>query len=430
MQRPFAFLEACVRRYGDLFTLKFPMFGSMVCASHPATIQEIFTGDPAELRVGEGNAPFRPLIGDSSILLFDGPPHVRQRKLMAPLFHADRASDNTEIIRDVAARAVARWPVGRPAALHLEAPAITLDVILRSVLGMDDGPELVAMRTALGELLRRNTSMFASLLLVPPLQRDLGPLTPWAAFRRDMDRVDALVYAHIAKRRREAHDARRDVLSRMLRAAEDDASMSDVELRDALMTLLVAGHETTGTTLCWAFAAILRDDALRARLVAELHDTTRGAPLTAEHVPRLTLLDATVREVLRLWPVVPIIGVGRKLVRPMRFQGRELPAGVKIVPTIHATHRRPDIYPEPDRFLPDRFLGKKVDPYTWLPFGGGARRCLGLAFALHELKVIIATILSRVDLARVTRPMPAASVHGVTIAPEGGTFVTVKRALA
>ena len=431
MARPFDFLDACARRYGDLFTLRFPMFGTMVCASRPETLREIFTGDPASLRVGEGNAPFRPLIGPSSILLLDGAPHVLQRKLMAPLFHEARAEENTEIIRDVAARALSRWPAGRPVPLQEEAADITLEVILRTVLGMDEGPLLSEMRGAIADLLRRNTSMFAALLLLPPLQRDLGPATPWAAFRRDMDRVDRLVYAHLARRRGEGAGDRRDVLSRMLRAADSEAApMSDLELRDALMTLLVAGHETTGTSLCWAFARILREPTVRERLLAELQDVTRGAPLAAEHVARLPYLEATVKETLRLHPVVPIIGVGRKLAEPARLGGRQLPAGVKILPAMYLTHRRPDLYPEPDRFSPDRFLDKKVDPYAWLPFGGGVRRCLGLPFALHEMKVVIATVLLRARLAPIARPMPAATVHGITIAPVGGAAVTVERFLA
>jgi cytochrome P450 len=427
MGRPFQLLDGCSRRYGDIFTLRFPIFGVMVCASRPETIKQIFTADPGTLPVGAGNEPLRPLIGGSSILLLDGEPHHRQRRLLAPLFHGDRASEQTETIRDVTARALARWPRGQPVALHPEVQAITLEIILRSVLGMTDGPELVAMRDALGGWLGRNTSMFASLLLLPPLQRDLGSLTPWSAFLRDMARVHALVDAHIARRRAEDRSDGRDVLSRMLRASAEDEglAMSDVELRDALLTLLVAGYETTATSLCWAFECLLAHPAELARVCDELRQVTGGAPLTGERAAELLYLDAVVKEVLRLYPVVPIIGVGRKLAAPMRFEGYDLPAGVKILPAIYATHRRPDLYPEPDRFLPARFLDAKIDPYAWLPFGGGVRRCLGLAFALHEIKVIIATLLASARL-RLVRSAPLrAVVRGITIAPEGGTRVAV-----
>lgn len=428
MVRPFEFLDRMVRRYGDVFTVRFPVFGTMVCASRPEANRELFTGDPDLLRVGEGNEPFRPVVGDGSILLLDGPPHVFQRRVMAPLFHGDRAGEHTETIRDVTARAIARWPVGRPIALHPEVQAITLDVILRAVLGMDDGPALDATRDALGVLLRSNTSFFASLLLVPAFQRDLGPLTPWAAFRRDMDRCDALVLAHIARRRGEPVSARKDVLARLLGILVDEGiAMSDVELRDILMTLIVAGHETTATALCWAFECLLSAPSVTARILDELHEVTAGAPLSAEHADRLDYLDAVVKEVLRLYPVVPIIGMGRKLTAPTRFEGYDLPAGVKIVPCVYATHRRPELYPEPERFRPERFLDAKVDPYAWLPFGGGVRRCLGLAFALHELKVVVATMLLRARLRLVRRSPLRAAMHGVTIAPEGGTHVEIER---
>jgi cytochrome P450 len=430
MARPFELLDRCSRRYGDLFTLRFPVFGTMVCASRPEAIKEIFTGDPDALRVGEGNEPFRPLVGDSSILLLDGDPHRLHRRLFAPLFYADRAGEHTDTIRDVTLRALSRWPIGERIAMHPELQAITLDVILRTVLGMDEGAPLTHVRDALGGLLRANTSWFASLLLVPPLQRDLGPLTPWAGFRRGMDRVDALVYAHIARRRAEGGTDRGDVLSRMLRVSEaEGASMTDVELRDALMTLVVAGHETTATSLCWALEAVLSHPDVLARIRAELREVTGGAPLTTEHASRLVYLDATIKEVLRLYPVVPIIGMGRKLAAPTRFEGHDLPVGVKIVPAVYATHRRAELYPEPGRFQPERFLDDKIDPYAWLPFGGGVRRCLGLPFALHELRVVLATLLLRADLRLVRRGPLRATVHGVTIAPEGGTHVLVERVL-
>jgi cytochrome P450 len=429
MLSPFEFLESCARRYGDLFTLRMVVFGTYVCASHPATIKQIFTGDPDELRVGEGNESLRPLIGDHSILLMDGERHLLHRRLMLPLFHGERAAAYAAVMHEVAARAVDAWPEGKPIALHPEAQRITLEVILRCLLGMDEGADLDALRDALEVLLRRSSPVEGAMLMTPALQRDLGPFTPWAALRRDIDRVDALLYRLIARRRREpVGGARPDVLGGLLdEAAAANVVLNDAEIRDELMTLIIAGHETTATTLCWAIESLLGEPAITARLVAELTDLTGGGPLRPEHVAAADYLDATVKEALRMHPVVPILGVGRVLKSPLRVQGYELPAGVKLTPVIHLVHRRPDLYPDPDRFLPDRFLGKKLDPYEFLPFGGGVRRCLGMAFALQELRTVLATILLRVRLASARTMAPRPVLFGVTITPFGGTRVLATR---
>jgi cytochrome P450 len=204
-------------------------------------------------------------------------------------------------------------------------------------------------------------------------------------------------------------------------AAEEGAPLSDVEARDLLVTLIIAGHETTSTTLCWAFESILTHPAVAARLDEELREVAGDGPLLPEHLPRLEYVDATVKEALRIHPVVPILGMGRKLVTPIRVQGYDLPAGVKLVPATYATHRRPDLYPEPEQFRPERFLGVKPDPYAWLPFGGGVRRCLGMGFALQELKVVLAAALLAHRLRIVRSGAPRAFLDGVTIAPRGGT---------
>jgi cytochrome P450 len=202
--------------------------------------------------------------------------------------------------------------------------------------------------------------------------------------------------------------------------------MTDLEVRDALMTLVVAGYETTATSLCWALELLLTHPDALSRVLAEIELVTGGAPIESEHVAGLAYLDAVVKEVLRLYPVVPIIGLGRKLGAPMHLFGHDLPAGVKLVPTAYLTHRRPAEYPDPGRFRPERFLDNKIDPYAWHPFGGGARRCLGMSFALLEIKVVLATLLGTARLALARRRPLRATVHGVTIAPEGGTHVIVE----
>ncbi|MFO0757416.1 MAG: cytochrome P450 [Byssovorax sp.] len=423
--RPFETLDACVARYGDLFTLKLVTFGTMVCASRPETIKQIFTGDPRTMKVGEANAGLRPLIGEHSILLLDGEPHFRHRRLAAPFFfHGEGPAAQAGAMCEVAARTIAAWPEGRPLPMHEHMRVLTLDIVLRVLFGAE-GDELMGLRHALARVTSRGASPFDALLLVPALQRDLGPVTPWASLTRDLAAADALIYRHIRDARARGR-AGRGVLAALLAAAEDDGTpLHDVEARDTLVTLIIAGHETTSTTLCWALEAILTHPEVARRLDAELASVAGKGPLDPSHLAALEYLDATIKEVLRLYPVVPILGMGRLLTEPLEVQGHLLPAGVKLVPTIYATHQRPDLYPDPKRFLPDRFLGIKPDPYAFLPFGGGVRRCLGMGFALQELKVVLGTLLLDRRLTLERKGPATAHVGGVTVAPLGGTWVRV-----
>ncbi|WP_437840120.1 cytochrome P450 [Sorangium sp. So ce1153] len=428
--RPFDLIDTCIRRYGDLFTLRLFGFGTLVCASHPEAIKEIFTGDPEELRVGEANAPIRPLVGDGSILLLDGPDHLLLRRLIYPLFHGEALKTTTALIGEIAAGALRRWPEGSPIDIYESMQEITLDVILRVLFGALPERERQALREAFATLVNQHASPLAGLLMVPSLRRELGPLTPWSRFRRSIDRIDALVHAQIARHRRERGLARDDILSRLTAAAEEEGHpLSDAALRDHLVTLVMAGHETTAATLTWAFALILGRPEVASRIEDEVRRAAGGGggPVRNEHLDQLDYLDAAIREVMRLRPVVPILGVGRLLKRPMQLQGYHLPAGVKLVPLIYGTHRRPDLYPDPDRFAPERFLGRKIDPYTWLPFGGGMRRCLGLGFALHEIKIVLATALSSARLRLHGRPALRPTLRGITIGPQGGARMIMER---
>jgi cytochrome P450 len=281
----------------------------------------------------------------------------------------------------------------------------------------------------------RVQSPLGMLLVVPAFQRDMGRLTPWAAFVRERERVDALIYAEM-KERREAlaspgGEDRDDVLSLLLKARDEEGrAMTDVELRDELMTLLVAGYETTATALCWVFEKILSHPEVCARIVAEVDAAGVGSdPAVAnerlkEQLARLEYVDAAIKEALRLRPVVPMIA--RKTKRPISLGGYEIPAETMVLPAAYATQRRADLYPDPETFRPERFLSKKPDPYTWFPFGGGVRRCLGMAFALYEMKVVVATVLSRVRLRLRKRAPLRVVLRGFSFAPEGGTAVVVE----
>jgi cytochrome P450 len=426
VRRPTRLLEFMSRRYGDVFTLRVPQ-GNIVMVSDPASIKQIFTGDPELFRAGEVNLILEPVVGESSVLTLDGKAHLRQRKLMLPPFHGERMRLYASTMQRITEDTMVSWPENSVFALHPHAQHITLEVILRTVFGVDERARLEELRAALNRLLSMAGSARALMLMVPALQRDLGPLTPYRRFRRHLASADALVHAQIAHRRRQNGEQRRDDVLALLLDARDEQGqpLSDEELRDELMTLLLAGHETTATALCWAFERVLSTPRVYQQLRAELDAVLAGGKLAPEHLPRLEYLEATITEVLRLRPVVPL--VGRKLRAPLKLKQWVLPPGTIVAPSIYLTHRRPDVYPSPEEFRPERFLGVRPDPYAWLPFGGGIRRCLGMAFALYELKVLMATILSQMDLELVQTAPVRVVRRSITFAPEHGTKIRVKR---
>jgi cytochrome P450 len=420
--RPVEFFDYVGQKYGDTVTIRTVAFGTEILFSRPEAIKEVFTGDAEILRAGEANAALGPFLGSNSVLLLDGAAHMRQRRLMLPPFHGERMSAYTTIMVEATERALASWPRGETRVLRPIAQRITLDIIVRAVFGAgSESGQAADLGDAMRALLDRTAAPLASLVnLIPALQKNLGPLTPWAAFERARDAVDEKVYALIAHRRKSARGA--DILSLLLDAKDEDGKpMTDRELRDELMTLLAAGHETTATTLCWLMEELLaRPEVMRA-IDAELADVVGNGALEPSHVPRLRVLDSAIKEAMRMHPVIP--AVGRKLKAPTTIAGWDLPAGVSVVPAIQLTHRLPDIYPDPNTFKIDRFLDKKVDPYAWLPFGGGVRRCIGMAFALHELKVVTATMLARRKLRLKKNGVARAVLAGITHAPAGGTAI-------
>jgi cytochrome P450 len=323
-----------------------------------------------------------------------------------------------ETMREITERVIERWPIGRPFPIRPEMQAITLDVILRTVFGLE-GEDTRALRENLSRLTALATN---PLWLWPPLQVNLGRLSPWARFLRLRDETDGLLFAEIARRRARGAAPRADVLSLLIAArGEDGRPMSDRELRDEMMTLLLAGHETTATALAWAVRHILANPGVLGALREELREADA---LTPEGVGRLPYLDATVKETLRLNPIIS--EVGRRLARPMRIGGRELPAGVGAAACIYLVHRRPDLWPEPERFDPTRFVGARPSPYEFLPFGGGVRRCLGMAFALYEMKIVLAQVLSRFTLRLAPGYRAKVVRRSITLAPSAGMPVVVE----
>jgi cytochrome P450 len=427
MREPIAMLEACRRRYGDTFTLRFPGFDPLVLMSDPAAVKEIFTGDPEELRAGEANVVLAPFVGPDSVLLVDGARHRRKRQLLMPPFHGERMQVYGELMRTITDRAIDAWPVGRAFPIQAETQRITLDVILRAVFGLDEGAQMEALRSRLVEGAAVVTDH--PMLMIKWMQRDLGPLTSWRRVEKIRDEADAILFAEFARRRREARTDRTDILSLLMAARDEEGRpMSDAELRDEMITLLLAGHETTATTLAWVIQYVLEHPAVHARLRAELLERGVGASDEPVGVGDLPYLDATIKETQRLMPIIPM--VGRRLHTAMRIGDYELPAGVVAAPCAYLTHRRPDLWDEPDVFHPERFLGKRPSPYEFFPFGGGARACLGAAFASFEMKIVLARILARVEM----RAAPGYRVRvvrrGITFAPSQGMPVVIEQRAA
>ncbi len=407
--RPGPFLETCARRYGECFTVRMPVGPPIeVMFSDPEAIRQIFIGNEDELRGGEAFIALQPLLGASSILALDGARHAYG-----------------EAMRAIVDRAIERWPIGRPFPIHPEMQAITLEVILRTVFGAE-GEGLKALRN----LVQRFSRTVANpMWLWPRLQIDLGPLSPWGRFLRAKRDLDTFLFAEFARRRADSSAPRDDVLSLLLAARyEDGEPMRDEELRDQMMTLLFAGHDTTATSLAFAFHNILRHPEVLERLREELVRVVGAGPLVPEHVGKLEYLDATVKETLRLNPIIS--EVGRVLARPMRIGGWDLPAGVVAAPCIYLAHRRPDVWPEPERFDPERFIGRRPSPYEFFPFGGGVRRCLGMAFALYEMKVVLAEVASRVELRLAAGYRMQRVRRSITLAPSKGMPVVVERRAA
>jgi cytochrome P450 len=401
-------MQRSAARYGDTFTLRLAGEHPWVMVSRPDAVKEVFTGPPELLHAGEANRILLPVIGANSVLLLDDEAHREQRRLLMPPFRGNHLASYTDTMTAVAQAEIGRWPHGKPLRLHPRMQALTLEVILRAVFGLSEGGRLDPLRTELVRMLSTTASAWAQLFLLMSPQRTGAALT-----RRLLRDVDRLLYAEI-NQRRGAHDldARSDVLSILLQAShEDGRPMSDVEIRDELITLLLAGHDTTATALAWAVERIARHPDQQARLTDEIR------------AGETQFLDAVVKEILRLRPVIAL--VARRLKAPMQIGGVALPRGVTVVPSIYLMHRRADIYPEPERFRPERFLEQRAGTYTWIPFGGGVRRCLGAAFAEYEMRIVLSTLFESCTLrATNERPEPVGR-RGITQVPGHGATVVL-----
>lgn len=411
--RPIAFLESCRRRFGDTFSVRFVgMRTPLVMVSDPVAVRALYSERENGLPPGRAFA-LRPLVGGRSILLQEGAEHLQRRRLMLPAFHGERIrayEDLVAEVAEVAERELARCPLGRPFALHPHMQRATLEVILKAVFGVSDAQRLERLRRLVPQLLDA-TSTGMQLRMLTRRIRDAGPVP---ALRALTDEIDTELFAEIAERRRDrALSDRPDVLSLLIVARfEDGSAMDDRELRDQLMTLLVAGHETTATALAWTFDLLLRNPAALTRLNAEV-DQGDGDEY----------LRAVISESLRIRPVVPL--AGRRIASELRADGFVLAPGTDVTPAIWLTHTRPDLYPEPLAFRPERFLDKPPSTYGWIPFGGGVRRCLGAAFAEMEMRVVIRWVLRTRTLKAASAAAERPTRRNVTLSPRHGTQVII-----
>jgi cytochrome P450 len=411
LARPGRFFESTRERYGTPFTFQLSPQRTVVVTDDPAVIKQVFTGDPTKLLAGVGNEVLRPLLGPRSVLTLDEPEHMRQRKLLLPPFHGDRMKLYGETIADATARQTAHWPVGEPFAVQPSMQAITLEVIMRAVFGVrDDRERLEEIAAPLRALLDSMADMRWLFALQLASSKRNGRLSPWRRFREQLLYPAREVLLEEIRTRRAAADLaeRDDILSLLLSARDEDGKgLTDSELLDELITLLLAGHETTATALSWTLERLTRHPAVLGRLTEEVRAGEGG-----------DYLDAVIKESLRLRPVVP--AVARYLTEPTQLGDRVLPAGVHITPSIYLTHLNPEIYPEPKAFRPERFLERPAGTYEWIPFGGGMRRCLGATFALFEMRIVLGELLRKFDLATTTAPSERIGRRAITFSPARG----------
>jgi len=411
-RRPLEFLEQCRARYGSRFTIRLLFAPPFVMLSSPAEIKEVFTAPPDVLHPGQGARVLEPVVGSNSVILLDGDAHMEQRKLMLPTFHGEKMERLIGLMAEVAEQEVARWPRGEPIELHPRLQRLTLEIILRAVFGLERGQRLDGVRERLGAMLAFGDRPIS--LVQPPAQslaaRILERIGPFARFLRLQQEADALIFELIRERRMQA-GTRDDVLAMLLEARHEDGSpMSEQELRDELMTLLVAGHETTASTLAWSFERLLRSPHVLERLRDEIDSDETD-----------TYLTATIQETLRRRPVLPNVAP-RLVMRPVEIGGWSYRPGVCLVPNAYLVHHDPDLYPDPYAFRPERFLEEAPGTYTWIPFGGGRRRCLGASFAMLEMKLVLRSVLGACQLHPGPAGAEAVRRRNITIRPGAGAL--------
>ncbi len=418
---PLKYLHNYERECGDIFTLN--MSGALdktVFLSNPTAIQQVLTSDTKQFAApGSINQILKPFLGERGVILLDGAEHRQRRQLVMPQFHGDKIKAYTELICTVTRELIEEWQVGETINLREQMQSISLSIILQAVFGLYKGERYDRIRDGLIKVLALIESPInASFLLIPILQQDLGAWSPWGKFVRDRAVLDRLIYQEITDRRANYEPDRSDILNLLIGSQDADGNgMSDIELHDELMTILFAGHETTATALAWAIYWINYLPEVKQKLLAEI--TTLGTERDPVQISRLPYLSAVCSETLRIYPV-GMLTFPRIAQEAVTLQGYDLEPGTVVAGCIYLTHHREDLYPEPHLFKPERFLERQFSPYEYFPFGGGSRRCIGMALAQLELKLVLVELLTHCEL-ELTGELPVAAVRrGVTLGPKGG----------
>jgi cytochrome P450 len=398
-------MERARARYGKRFTIRLVATPPFVMLSEPDQLKALFAAPPDVLHPGEGARILEPVVGSKSLILLDEAEHLEQRKLMLPAFHGEKMERLSGLMAEVAERELASWPRDQAAPLHPRFQGLTLEIILRTVFGLDPGARLDELRDLLTAILDFSSKPAS---IIPQLQRGYFGRGPWVRFAQMRERADRLLYELIDERRDGGED-RDDILALLLSARhEDDSPMTDTELRDELMTMLVAGHETTASELAWAFERLAREPAVLDRLVSEIDADDGDAYLTA-----------TIQETLRRRPVLPN-AEPRLVKQPIEIGGWEYPPGVCLIANAYLVHHDPDIYPEPYAFRPERFLDSPPGTFTWLPFGGGRRRCIGASFATLEKKIVLRAALTAYSIQPAPNGAELTRRRSITLSPKLG----------
>lgn len=423
---PLGFMEKCRQRYGDIFTVRIgPLFTPQVFISDPQLIQQVFATAPHKLDSGEEAGIESPLLGRQSMLALAGQSHRRQRKLLMPPFHGERMRTYSQLICDITEQVTSNWKIDEQFSARPFMQEISLQIILKAVFGLEESERYDKLREAIIALLNpKSLALLALTILFPSLQRDFGAWSPWGQLMRQLRKIDELIYAEIAERRERPDPTRTDILSLMMAAHDEQGqSMTDVELRDELMTLLLAGHETVAIALAWAMYWVHHQPEVKEKLLQELDSVSDRFDAAA--ILRAPYLNAVCSETLRIYPV-GMLALNRVVKSPLEIGNYQFEPGTLLVPCIYLTHHRQDLYPEPHLFKPERFLEQSFASHEFLPFGGGNRVCIGLAFAQLEMKLILATILSNWQLELVDNRGVHPTRKGALLSPSQGVMLVAK----
>lgn len=422
---PIGFIQKMRQKYGDVFVMDLGKPGDFVVVGDPQVIQDLFSKDPKQFDVGRANHLAEPLLGQNSLILLDGERHRRERKLLMPSFHGERLQTYAQQICQITEQCIDRWQVGQPFIARRAMQQISLEVILRVVFGLSDGEryqQIKPLLTAWIDVI--DSPLRSSMLFLKFLQHDWGNWSPWGRMKQRQRQIHALLQEEIEARRSQHQEDATDILTLMMAARDENGqAMTDPELRDELLTLLFAGHETTATILAWAFYQICQNPAIRERLLDELG--SGGNNDDGLKIAQLPYLSAVCQETLRLYPVIP--GLFPRVARSaMEIGGHRYEPETKFLPIIYLVHSREDLYPDPEQFKPERFLDRQYSPAEYFPFGGGNRRCLGYALAQLEMKLVLARVLSRCELTLLDTQPVKIQRRGFTLAPEGGVRLMLK----